>query len=314
VKCTRLGAAALALALLGCGQETWSFGDDAETAVETGAPFLDASAEETGTLDAGEAAPAEANADGGDELPDAASDTPAAPDAVLTVPCPSGGATAMLRVPTNQGSFCIDVTETTGAQYTQFLQSLEGGAGTLPPECSRAPSHQPDGGVKGDQTPVANVNWCDAYAYCAWAGKRLCGQIGGTGNVSAWTSATDDEWYAACSHSGLNRFPYGAAFESQACNGHAHGLLHTVPIASMPACVGGYDGLFDMSGNVWEWEASCTTSSDGLIDPCRARGGGWISDSANLSCVGDSSAQLNFDGGLTRSAVYPFLGIRCCAD
>jgi formylglycine-generating enzyme required for sulfatase activity len=222
----------------------------------------------------------------------------------------------MVRVPTAQGSFCIDATETTGAQYAQFLQAIDGGTGTLPPECTGAPSHLPEAGVQADRTPVANVNWCDAYAYCAWAGKRLCGQVGGTGNVSAWTSATDDEWYAACSRGGSRAYPYGPTIQFQACNGHAQGLLHTVPVASMPTCVGGYDGIFDMSGNVWEWEASCTTSSHGLIDPCRARGGGWFSDQNNLSCLGDSTAPQNFDpdAGLIRSAAVPFLGIRCCAD
>jgi sulfatase modifying factor 1 len=304
VNLARVRAVPWAVALLGCGTQTWGFDEP------------DATADASAASQPPDAPSAQGAADGSDAL-DASEDVTDAArvlEAASPNPCPTGGATAMVRVPTAQGGFCIDVTETTDAQYAQFLQSLDGGGGTLPAECARAPSHKPDGGVAVDTLPVANVNWCDAYAYCAWAGKRLCGEIGGTGNVGAWVSATDDEWFAACSHSGTLAYPYGSTFVSQDCNGHAHGVLQRVAVASMAKCIGGYAGLFDMSGNVWEWEASCTNSSDGLVDPCRARGGGWFSDQPNLTCAADSMSPQNFDGGLYRTATWPFLGIRCCAD
>jgi formylglycine-generating enzyme required for sulfatase activity len=221
----------------------------------------------------------------------------------------------MLRITTDAGTFCIDTTETSNIQYAQFLQAVGDGPGAQPPECAAAPSHRPATGVPLDYLPVANVNWCDAYAYCRWAGKRLCGEIGGAGNVSAWTSAADDEWYAACTRAGTRMYPYGPAYQPAACNGGGPGIVkHTVSVASMPTCVGGYDGLFDMSGNVWEWEASCTTTANSLADPCHARGGGWISSPMNLACNANSSLPENFGGGLLRGGRSPLLGIRCCAD
>jgi formylglycine-generating enzyme required for sulfatase activity len=77
----------------------------------------------------------------------------------------------------------------------------------------------------------------------------------------------------------------------------------------MPGCEGGYPGIFDMSGNVMEWQDSCASGSDPATDPCEVQGGSW-----------------NFPGG-TQSAVFcafhekhprgqsvPQIGFRCCKD
>lgn len=200
----------------------------------------------------------------------------------------------------------IDATEVTNAAYAEFL-AAEPSKDIQLAECafngSFVPTNDWPAPDRAEQ-PVAWVDWCDAYAYCAWAEKRLCGAIdGGPTPYASYKDAAESQWYNACSAGGTLVYPYGATYDADACNGD-DGIGDPWITGSAVSCQGGQEGLFDMSGNVWEWEDSCS-ASEGEGDLCRARGGSFWSTSTLLRCETATNTY-------TRSQVHRSLGFRCC--
>ena len=75
----------------------------------------------------------------------------------------------------------------------------------------------------------------------------------------------------------------------------------------MPTCVGGYPGIFDMSGNVQEWRAACDPDSGAgkfENDVCLLGGGSTTTSVASEGC--------NFFFGGIRNGKFADLGFRCC--
>jgi formylglycine-generating enzyme required for sulfatase activity len=222
--------------------------------------------------------------------------------------CPGRAGPPGIRV----GAYCIDSTEVTNAQYQTFVLALDGGAPAQPPECARNASLLPNygwpPGVGEGALPVVGVDWCDARAFCAWAGKRLCGRIGGGGTLryDEGNDPARDQWYRACSANGAHLYPYGDAYQAATCNGTSN---LRAPVGSFASCVGGYPGLYDMSGNVMEWEDLCDPDPDGgghASDACRVRGGGSNDSPAVLACTSTFSPRRDY-------AVAP-IGFRCCSE
>jgi len=132
-------------------------------------------------------------------------------------------------------------------------------------------------------TPWVGVTQGEAASACAAAGRRLCER---------------DEWEAACQGNAGNEFPYGDTYEPESCNGADQHLSAAVPTGSMTDCEGGYSGLFDLSGNVSEWTATCTGTN------CRHNGGAFSGRQNSLGC-NDGATVAGTSTGLV-------LGFRCC--
>ena len=236
------------------------------------------------------------------------------------LPCPATQKPIMVRVGSSANNFCIDSTEVTVGQYRAFTAAVGLDAGGQPPECAWNTSYEAAlGGT--DEIPIAGIDWCDARAYCAWAGKRLCGKhaagkfAGSVGSAELGDFNTH-EWLLACSDLGQLRYPYGSIQVANACNTGENDAGRSLAVASKPTCQGGFPGVYDMVGNVWEWFDGPCPPPDGGTDggdggpakqQCIVKGGGFPNSGANLDCRVDGL-------GASRDTRATEIGFRCCAD
>lgn len=236
------------------------------------------------------------------------------------VPQPPG---SMVTITSSAGSYRMDVTEVTRAQYLMFVLAVgDKPIGTLP-ECAENISYGESGWgtwppLDMPDHPMNAVDWCDAHDYCTWAGKRLCGKIGGGNNPpEASGSPLMSEWFNACSTGGTFNYPYGGNPASGPTDGYSPGTCvgekteipsGTEPVGSHPDCVAavaGASGIYDLSGNVQEWENSCGDAPP-FENQCLLRGGAYNSQSNTLTCLETQ--------GVPRLHADMLVGFRCCAD
>lgn len=232
--------------------------------------------------------------------------------------CPSTMGPSMARLP---DGFCIDRTEVTRAQYGAWLSTNPSTASQDASECGWNATYQADAACMShalvcqtgcDQEPQVCVDWCDAAAYCRAAGKRLCGSAAG-GHVP-WDYVgigIESQWVSACTSGGINTFTYGDLLDETTCiSGSNHDSSgNTVAVDAYPACqssVSGYTGITHLSGNVSEWENSC--SGDGEAALCATRGGGFEDTPSWLAC---ETSWVQSD---TRATATVARGFRCCAE
>ncbi len=198
------------------------------------------------------------------------------------------------------GAFQIDKYEVTNVQYKKFIDATN----------YKSPQHfenrtYPKGKV---DHPVVYVSWSDAEAYCKWAGKRL---------------PSDEEWEKAARGSDGRNYPYGNEFDFNKSNGPVRWTAlkqagDTAPVGAFEDGKSPY-GLYDMSGNVWEWTASWYRAYPGNTRPSEnygevyktLKGGSWW-DCSFYQC-GISAPAYN-RAFFLKSTKNKSFGFRCAKD
>ena len=164
-----------------------------------------------------------------------------------------------------------------------------------------------------DEHPINCVDYGQAQAFCAWAGKRLPTEAeweyaarGGEARVFPWGNEPPSERYLnACGTECpprlmANRFPGGHALHPA-----NDGWPETSPVGSFPAGASKH-GVVDLAGNVWEWTSSKYASYDGAhVEAKRVlRGGSWGGGDARTE---RTTNRFRLEEGSRAQ----FLGFRC---
>lgn len=137
------------------------------------------------------------------------------------------------------GSFAMDKTEVTNAEYAVFV----GETNRTPP--SHWGGSKPIAGQ--EQGAVGNVSFEDANAFAAWRSKR---------DGVTYRLPTEEEWeYAARGGDQANLYPWGNEWISGRAATKDAGLATLKPVGSYPEGKARW-GHLDMIGNVWEWTSS----------------------------------------------------------
>ncbi len=195
----------------------------------------------------------------------------------------------------NLANFYIDKYPVTNSRFCKFLNTVTPGSKELKKWIKF------DGSYEGERCriklagkkyrvedgfeyhPVIYVSWFGADAYAKWSQSRLPSEL---------------EWEKAARGADGIIYPWGNEFDKSACNSRESVILKTTPVDKYDSGESVY-GVYDMSGNVWEWTKSIYKEysynpDDGREKPPElelqddlavVRGGGFFNVAEELRCA-----------------------------
>lgn len=193
-------------------------------------------------------------------------------------------------------AFLLDTHEVTQTQYSEFVKATK----------RAAPYHWTGGAVPAGTGSFAayNVTFDDAKGYCEWRGKRL---------------PSEAEWENAARGGRVQQaYPWGDELKPggrHRCNlwqgrfpdidTGDDGYIGTCPVNAFEP--NGF-GLYNMSGNVWEWCADAW-SAEAPHDARIIRGGSYLCHASYCNRYRVSARHFNSPVSTTGH-----MGFRCAAD
>lgn len=230
--------------------------------------------------------------------------------------------------------YCIDEREVSQGEYLAFASDKGNDVSGQPAECADNKSYVPalpdpyigapqpgtchkDYWQGNPDRPMVCVDFCDAAAYCKWAGKRLCTSLDAQSDavlkvkdaeLEALAKDNRLEWTDACTQGGKTAWPYGDAYVPGTCidktryDAQGPSALDATKLEG-ETCHGAtepYSSIFHMSGSVAEWVNGC----DEGMGYCLVLGGS----------ISSASEPCQLPAMTFRTSTAPWHGIRCCAD
>ena len=134
--------------------------------------------------------------------------------------------------------------------------------------------------------PRDNVSWFDAVAFCRWLTEKikssgLVGEPIDQVKTAEWMIRLPTEWewkMAATGGDERNKFPWGLDWDDAKAHTKHNQLNKSIAVGMYPDGKSA-SGVYDLSGNVWEWCLNCYQEPENLDlgreDRRVLRGGSW---------------------------------------